>query len=105
MKKVEEIGICPNCDCSIFIYKTNNYKRFAKCEICGFSYPLPKRGSIEISALVCPEKNVPLLIVEKKDQKAYFWADQPCFGCVHVDSCEPIKDLKLEFEELKVYGY
>ena len=105
MKKIEEIGICPNCDCSIYIYKTNNYKRFAKCEICGYSYPLPKRGSISTSAMLCPQKRVPILIVEKKDQKAYFWTDCPCFTCVNVDKCEQIKELIAEFEELKVYGY
>ncbi len=71
MRKIEEIGTCPNCDCSVYIYKTNNYKRFAKCEICGLSYALPKRGSISNSALLCPTKRLPILIVEKKDQKAY----------------------------------
>jgi len=105
MKKIEEIGTCPNCDCSIYIYKTNNYKRFAKCEICGYSYPLPKRGSISNSAMLCPQKRVPILIVEKKDQKAYFWADCPCFTCIKIDNCEQIKELIGEFEDLKVYGY
>lgn len=105
MKQIKEIGTCPNCDCSIFIYKTNNYKRFAKCEICGFSYPLPKRGSISTSSLLCPERNVPLLIVEKSDNKAYFWSDTPCFTCVNVDKCKPILELEIEFKELKVYGY
>jgi len=105
MRKIEEIGICPNCNCSIFIFKTNNYKRFAKCEICGLSYALPKRGTISNSALVCPARELPLLIVEKKDQKAYFWVDGPCFSCVDVDKCQPVKELTKEFTDLKVYGY
>lgn len=105
MRKIEEIGICPNCDCSISIYKTNNYKRFAKCEICGLSYALPKRGSISNSALVCPLRELPILIIEKTDQKAYFWADGPCFSCVEFDKCENIIELEKEFKELNVYGY
>ena len=105
MKKIEEIGECPNCDCSIYIFKTRNYKRFAKCEICGYSYPLPQSGAISNSAMLCPQKRVPILIVEKKDQKAYFWADCPCFTCIKADECEQINELIAEFEALKVYGY
>jgi len=105
MKKIEEIGECPNCDCSLYIYKTSNYKRFAKCEICGYSYPLPKSGVISNSAMLCPQKRVPILIVEKKDRKAYFWTDSPCFTCIKADNCELINELIAEFEELKVYGY
>jgi len=105
MRKIEEIGICPNCDCSIYIYKTKNYKRFAKCEICGFSYALPKKGRIEHSALICPIKNLPILIINRNEQKAYFWTDQPCFSCINIDKCHFIEELKQEFTELKVYGY
>ena len=105
MKQIKEIGTCPNCSCSIFIYKTNNYKRFAKCEICGYSYPLPKRGMISNSSFICPERNVPLLIVEKADEKVYFWSDGPCFACIKIDDCRPVNDLVSEFKELKVYGY
>jgi len=105
MRKIEEIGICPNCSCSISTFKTNNYKRFAKCEICGLSYALPKRGTISNSALTCPTRKLPILIVEKKDQKAYFWVDGPCFSCVEVDKCQPVKELIKEFADLKVYGY
>ncbi|MFX0073132.1 MAG: hypothetical protein ACFFAO_18795 [Candidatus Hermodarchaeota archaeon] len=105
MKKLEEMGICPNCSCSISIFKTNNYKRFAKCEICGLSYPLPKKGKILNSALICPIKNLPLLIVDRNSQKAYFWVDNPCFSCIEVDKCKQLNELKNEFRELKVYGY
>ncbi len=105
MRQIEEIGICPNCDCSLMIFKTNNYKRFVKCEICGMSYPLPKRGKISNSAFLCPRKNVPILIIEKPSQKAYFWADMPCFTCVDTDNCEKKQELISEFTELQVYGY
>ena len=105
MRKVEEIGTCPNCECSIIMFKTNSYKRFAKCEICGLSYALPKRGSIQYSALKCPESLLPILIIDRKDQKAYFWTDKPCFSCVQYDKCVLIRDLIKEFEEMEVYGY
>jgi hypothetical protein len=105
MRKIEEIGICPNCECCVSIYKTNNYKRFAKCEICGLSYALPKSGKINNSALICPLRELPILIIEKKDQKAYFWVDGPCFSCVDFDKCENIRELIIEFTELEVYGY
>ena len=105
MRKLSEIGACPGCECSISIFKTNNYKRFAKCEVCGVSYPLPKRGKISNSALICPITRFPLLIIERPSQKAYFWADKPCFTCVAFDQCEPVKELVEEFKVLEVYGY
>ncbi|MFX1411172.1 MAG: hypothetical protein ACFFA6_12535 [Promethearchaeota archaeon] len=102
---MEEIGACPHCECSITIYKTQSYKRFAKCEVCGVSYPLPKRGKLNNSALKCSKNGFPILIVEKINQPAYFWSDQPCFTCVNYDTCQEIKELIFEFKELKVYGY
>ena len=105
MRKLKEIGSCPNCDCSLTMFKTNNYKRFVKCEVCDMSYALPKRGSISNSAITCPRTNVPKLIVEKDDQKAYFWSDQPCFNCIKFDKCETVRELIDEFKELEVYGY
>jgi hypothetical protein len=105
MRKIEEIGTCPGCDCSLFMFKTKNRKRFVKCEICGLSYPLPQYGQITTSGLVCSKKKYPILIVQKKDQKAYFWADGPCFSCVEEDRCQEIKDLVEEFKELEIYGY
>ena len=30
MRKIDEIGICPNCECTISIYKTQNYKSTLK---------------------------------------------------------------------------
>ncbi|HEC39004.1 MAG TPA: hypothetical protein ENI29_12265 [bacterium] len=105
MRRIEEIGICPQCSCSISIFKTNSYKRFAKCEVCEMSYALPKRGKISSSGLICPRQKVPILIVEKPSQKAYFWADQPCFTCIDADKCEQTSELVSEFKGLQVYGY
>lgn len=105
MRKLDEIGICPHCRGDLIIYKTKNYKRFVKCELCGISYALPKRGSLNNSALECPKNGFPILIVDRKEQRAYFWSDQPCFNCTKYDTCKPINDLLSEFKELKVYGY
>ncbi|MFX1478043.1 MAG: hypothetical protein ACFFCI_07915 [Promethearchaeota archaeon] len=105
MRKIEEIGICPECYCSLTSYKTESYKRFAKCDICGMSYPLPKSGKLNNSALICPKKELPVLIVYKPNQRAYFWTDSPCFSCIKYDKCEIVKDLTSEFTELQVYGY
>jgi ssDNA-binding Zn-finger/Zn-ribbon topoisomerase 1 len=105
MRKIKEIGNCPKCECSLTIFKTANYKRFAKCEACGVSYALPKRGKLSNSAVRCPQSGFPILIVEKADQKTYFWADQPCFSCVKLDKCRAIEELETEFKELEVYGY
>lgn len=69
------------------------------------SYSLPKRGTISNSAINCPRSGFPILIVEKEQQKAYFWTDQPCFSCVAFDKCNAIEELVNEFKELEVYGY
>lgn len=87
------------------MYKTNSYKRLVKCAICELSYPLPKKGKINNSALLCPRSQVPVLIVVRTNQPAYFWTDQPCFSCIDFDRCTIIQELKTEFTELKVYGY
>jgi len=55
--------------------------------------------------LICPIRELPILIIEKQNQKAYFWADGPCFSCVEFDKCERINELSKEFTDLKVYGY
>ncbi len=105
MRNVGEIGTCPKCECAISMFKTNSYTRFAKCEVCGTSYPLPKRGSISNSAMLCPKSKFPILVVDRNDQKAYFWTDGPCFSCIEIDRCVAIKELTQEFVEMEVYGY
>ncbi len=51
------------------------------------------------------KKQIPDFEIDKKDHKAYFWTDQPCFSCIKYDKCETVKELIAEFEELQVYGY
>lgn len=105
MRKLEELGECPECGDQLIMFKTSSYKRFAKCESFKNSYPLPKRGNIHNSMLCCPVKGYPILIVQKSNSKAYFWADKPCFNCFNSDKCEQVQSLIQEFEELEVYGY
>ena len=106
MRQIKELGDCPKCGCTLWIYKTKQYKRFVKCEICGLSYPLPKAGKISNSALECERYKVPLLIVEKNKNKPYYWSQTPCFDCVKHDKCENVKMLDEEFkdeQEIEVY--
>jgi len=105
MKELQEVGTCPSCECSLIMYKTTNYKRFIKCDVCGLSYALPKKGKISNSALDCPKSHFPLLVIERLNQSAYFWTDQPCFSCIDYDRCIVLKSLIKEFKELRVYGY
>jgi len=105
MKKISELGICPHCGSDINAYKTKSHKRFAKCGGCNISYPLPTRGTMINSALECPIKKFPIIIIDVKDRQAYFWAEGPCFNCKVFEHCERIQELKNEFTELKVYGY
>ncbi len=105
MRQLDEIGTCPQCDGSLMIFKTKNYKRYVKCDNCGLSYALPKRGNLSNSALLCPRSGIPILIVDRPNQKAYFWSDQPCFTCIQYDKCPVTAELIVEFEELEVHGY
>lgn len=103
--KTLEMGQCPKCQCSLLMHKTSTYKRYIKCDGCGISYPMPKKGKVNNSALECPKTGFPVFYIERDSQKAYFWADQPCFSCIQFDKCSVIKDLISEFKELSVYGY
>ena len=69
------------------------------------SYALPKRGKLSNSALICPRSEFPVFIVDRPNQKAYFWTDQPCFTCIQYDKCSVTKELILEFKGLEVHGY
>ncbi len=79
---------------TINVFKTNNYKRFARCEDleeCDFSYGLPKRGKIYRTGVYCPGRcssnnkekenspgyGIPILVIEKTDSRPYFWTDIP----------------------------
>ena len=110
MRELKEIGECPKCGCSIIMFKTNQYKRFAKCEECGYSYPLPKRGTISNTGELCELSKVPLMVIEnaknsRNKNGSYFWAHQPCFNCMNLDKCEIIKELEEEFKEFEEFGF
>ncbi|MGQ4873688.1 MAG: hypothetical protein ACP6IY_06380 [Promethearchaeia archaeon] len=108
MRLIRELGECPNCGCSIQLYKTNSHKRFAKCEYCGLSYGLPKRGRLYNSGLTCPLSLLPILIIEPigaNKNPSYFFTDQPCFNCVKSSKCRLIKELKEEFSEYEEFGF
>lgn len=105
MRQYDEIDTCPKCGSSLIFYKTKNYKRYVKCDHCKIAYALPKKGSLSNSALKCPERNFPILLVDRDHQKTYFWTDRPCFTCRLIDNCKPVKELIEEFEGLEVHGY
>ena len=80
---------------------TKSRKRFVKCANpeCDTSYAIPAYGSIEYMGLQCPKNELPILLVTKKTQGVqYFWVDGPCFSCRKGSSCEPIVELREEFE-------
>ncbi len=113
MRMLKEIGECPECGCSLMIYKTKNtYRRFGKCENveCDISYGLPKAGSIETSGLKCPKTKFPVLIIRavgRNKHRPYSWGKTPCFDCTQFDKCNVVKDLVQEFkeEEKEVYNH
>lgn len=101
------LGDCPACSDEIYLFKTRQHKRYAKCinESCGkTSYSLPKQGSIEPTGCQCPKNRLPVLAVipklhlangnvRRQKSKSYFWTDGPCFSCGKRKECEIWKDL------------
>lgn len=111
-RKTPVFGICPKCNFGELeqLKSKNSYGRYIKCdnEECGKSYPIPKAGIIEYTALKCPVSKYPILMVTKNgSKKPYFWVDKPHFTCKEFvkGNCQPIKDLEKEFIELGVNGY
>lgn len=102
MRSVLSIGDCPECKDELVMYRSRARNRFIKCENpdCEFSYPIPKYGKVETTFLKCPETNLPLLMITKKNQNVvYFWTTKPCFTCSRGSSCEPVNELREEFCE------
>lgn len=67
------VGTCPVCaadgrTCELIAHKSEKSgKRFIRCQdydICGVSYPLPARGSLQATGETCPDCGAPLVIVE-----------------------------------------
>lgn len=107
----ECLGDCPLCGDEIYMFKTASHKRLAKCinEDCGKTvYPLPKRGTIELTASLCPISQLPVLAIipnlrlskgnyRRQESKVYFWVTKPCFSCSKVDSCSLRKELQEDY--------
>ena len=101
MKKIKTMGDCPKCNDQLELWKTKSQKRFLKCADpeCEVSYSIPAYGTIEYVGLCCPKNKCPILLVTKKNQSIqYFWVDGPCFVCRKESSCEPLVELREEFE-------
>ena len=105
------LGDCPICGDEIYLFKTRQHKRYAKCinESCGkTAYPLPKRGSIEPTGCICPKNHLPVLAIvpklhlscgniRRQESKVYFWTDGPCFSCGNRVDCKIWKELKDDY--------
>ncbi len=104
MREIEDLGWSPKYGFLIINCKTNSYKRSVKCDVCEISYFLPKRRIISNSVVVCAKTKFPILIVEKRNSKVYFWSDRPCYTCTGIRNCGSIKTLKEEFAALEVHG-
>jgi ssDNA-binding Zn-finger/Zn-ribbon topoisomerase 1 len=108
------IGDCPHCGDEIYLFKTRSNKRLAKCvnEQCPkkLAYPLPHAGKIECTHEICPQSQLPLLVVipnmklthgriKANRKQLYFWADRACFGCSKNRQCKILKDMQIEYQD------
>ena|SRR6056297_1763017 len=105
------VGVCPTCGDELYIFKTRSRKRFIKCinDHCEYNgYGIPKSGSLEVTGLICPKYNVPVLAVlkylklprgrfKRDPKKSYFFTKRPCFTCFEQDKCEVLKEAKLDY--------
>ena len=112
MKIAQSLGECPYCGDELVIIKTSTMNRLAKClnDNCPkkFTYPLPKRGLIEITGSMCPKTQVPVIIIipqlrvntgriKAENEKSYCWAQGPCFSCKEFRRCPINLDLLDEY--------
>ena len=101
MRMIKTLGDCPKCNDQLELWKTKSRKRFVKCANpdCDTSYAVPAYGTLEYMGLHCPKDGFPILLITKKTQGVqYFWVHGPCFTCRKGSSCEPIVELREEFE-------
>jgi hypothetical protein len=122
-----EVGTCPFCQDDIYIFRTQSRSRVAKCinEECPveFAFGIPKKGSLEVTALYCPKpvgqikgvapnegSRIQILAVipnqyikqgtfRSQTKKTYFWAKTPCFVCNKRSTCEELAEAKEEFTD------
>jgi len=101
MKMIKTMGNCPKCEDQLELYRTSSRKRFIKCgnPECDMSYAIPQYGTAEYLGLSCPNTELPIILITKKTQNVqYFWVQGPCFTCRKGTSCEPLVELREEFE-------
>ena len=99
---VTSLGECPICGDELVLIKTSSANRMAKClnDHCPkkFTYPLPKRGQIEVTGSICPKTFIPLIVIipllrvnntriRAEYSKAYCWTQGPCFSCRDQKKC------------------
>lgn len=107
------IGECPECGDELYVFKTKSHKKLIKCvnDECPkkLAFGIPKKGSIEVTGLICPKNKLPVLAITpnikltqgkyKKDtKKTYFWTKSPCFTCNKQNSCEIRKEAQEDYD-------
>ncbi len=121
------LGDCPFCGDEVFVFRTQSRSRVAKCinEDCpvNFAYGVPKKGTLEQTALFCPKlilslkgvspqpgAQIQLLAVvpnqyikrgtfRSQTKKTFFWTRGPCFTCSLRSKCKALAEAKEEFLE------
>lgn len=111
MKNLQQtIGECPACGDELYVFRTYTRKRCAKCinPDCDYGIPLPARGSIEETGLLCPKEKMQILAIiphlrlkggryQAQESKIYFWVNRPCFACPQRNQCKPWKEVSEDY--------
>ena len=114
------VADCPKCGEELYLFITDSKKRYIKCLGCGFSYPIPRKGKVEFTAMDCPLDNTPIIAIMKyirvpgssgtwmhggikmdeyilDKEHSYFYTTRPCYSCPKFDVCEPLQELRDEY--------
>ncbi|HMF29887.1 MAG TPA: hypothetical protein VKK79_00620 [Candidatus Lokiarchaeia archaeon] len=99
------LGTCPQCGDEVYWYKAKSSRgRYCRCvnPTCKFSGPLPKKGRLESTGMVCDTYPGVLVGVESNatdnpaDARRYFWQAgpeaRPCVTCRNHATCAAITD-------------
>jgi hypothetical protein len=102
------LGDCPTCGDPIYLFRTKAGSRVARCvnDDCEkkLFYPLPKAGQLEVLGEKCPLWELPIVLIvpnlklmkdkyKQEKDRAYCWANKPCFACSKKSTCKPIKEI------------